>query len=305
MARGTPDVRPKIRCSCGEALVWSARPFCWVCPKVVKTMIEGLLEPGREKFNSPETTALIAEGHITCLPHEMVADDVQPDPGAFVNRAGGKLSALNGKVEKPTHFEDGTRVIYDDRGVALPRHHQSYQTIATWQCNDCGYRTPSAQRHHQGVGRDVKTARQWLETADFDHIHNPQMRLQFVKMVGADKADEVQAAMSRIAENLLDSLGAMRMREETLMRLMRAVSAIAVDNYLGLYREDVTGATGHGIALGPVGENQWQAKCVCGWQSVVEDVEGDALDAGKRHLDSLGEPPTGPPGERGPGWVDE
>jgi hypothetical protein len=144
MARGTPDVRPKIRCSCGEALVWSARPFCWVCPKVVKTMIEGLLEPGREKFNSPETTALIAEGHITCLPHEMVADDVQPDPGAFVNRAGGKLSALNGKVEKPTHFEDGTRVIYDDRGVALPRHHQSYQTIATWQCNDCGYRTPSA-----------------------------------------------------------------------------------------------------------------------------------------------------------------
>jgi hypothetical protein len=151
----------------------------------------------------------------------------------------------------------------------------------------------------------VKTARQWLETADFDHIHNPQMRLQFVKMVGADKADEVQAAMSRIAENLLDSLGAMRMREETLMRLMRAVSAIAVDNYLGLYREDVTGATGHGIALGPVGENQWQAKCACGWQSTVEDVEGDALDAGKRHLDSLGEPPTGPPGERGPGWVDE
>lgn len=82
----------------------------------------------------------------------------------------------------------------------------------------------------------MRTAREWLSVADFEQI-DPDLRLRFIAMVGADKTDEVQAAMKRISENLLDTLGEMKMREETLMRLMRAVSAIAVDNYLGIYRQ--------------------------------------------------------------------
>lgn len=144
MARArTPDVRPNVRCSCGNDLVWSPRPYAWVCPKVVKTSLEGLLEPQRENWRNEEIMRLRDEGHITCLPHELIDDSRPPDSGAFVNRAGGKLSALEGKVERPKRDEDGNIIIYDDRGVALPRSHQSYQTLNTWQCDDCGVRTPS------------------------------------------------------------------------------------------------------------------------------------------------------------------
>lgn len=78
---------------------------------------------------------------------------------------------------------------------------------------------------------DFPTARGWLAIADFDSL-DEALYQSLVAHVGYDKAEEVRAAMKRIAENLLDALGDLKMSETTMLRLLRAVTAIAVDNHL-------------------------------------------------------------------------
>lgn len=78
---------------------------------------------------------------------------------------------------------------------------------------------------------DLRTANEWREIANFDLL-SAGIQAQFRQAVGSDKADEVAAALRRISENMLDHLGELRMSEETLLKLLRAVSAIAVDTYL-------------------------------------------------------------------------
>lgn len=52
----------------------------------------------------------------------------------------------------------------------------------------------------------------------------------FVATVGYDKATECRAMMKRLAENMLDALGDVKVSEESMRKLLRAVSSIAVDN---------------------------------------------------------------------------
>ena len=80
------------------------------------------------------------------------------------------------------------------------------------------------------------SAREWLEHADFSAPPRHEIRQQFVAKVGADKADEVQAAMRRIAENLLDTLGELQMTERTFHTLLNLVTLLAVENYLDLHQ---------------------------------------------------------------------
>jgi hypothetical protein len=75
------------------------------------------------------------------------------------------------------------------------------------------------------------TARGWLDAADFDNL-NEELHARFVERVGYDKADEVRAALKRIAENLLDSLGDMLLTETSMLKLITLSSSVAIDNYL-------------------------------------------------------------------------
>lgn len=73
------------------------------------------------------------------------------------------------------------------------------------------------------------TAREWLATADFDTV-SADLFQSFIATVGYDKAEECKAMMKRVTENLLDSLGSLMMTEASMLKLLRAVSSIAVDN---------------------------------------------------------------------------
>jgi hypothetical protein len=75
----------------------------------------------------------------------------------------------------------------------------------------------------------LRTAREWLLAADFESVNEPLFE-SFVAKVGFDKADECRAMMKRIAENLLDALDERRLTEDSMLRLLRAVSSIAIDN---------------------------------------------------------------------------
>jgi hypothetical protein len=92
--------------------------------------------------------------------------------------------------------------------------------------------TPGPNFLGRGVTeQEVWTARTWLMLADFETLNDTELHAVFVERVGYDKADEVKAAMKRIAENLLDALGDLKLSEKSMLRLLRAVSSIAVDNY--------------------------------------------------------------------------
>lgn len=73
----------------------------------------------------------------------------------------------------------------------------------------------------------MKTAREWLAVADFDERNSFE---SLVAKVGYDKAVECAAMMQRLTENLLDTLGNTRLSEQSIERLLRAVSSIAIDN---------------------------------------------------------------------------
>jgi hypothetical protein len=75
----------------------------------------------------------------------------------------------------------------------------------------------------------VRSAHDWLAEADFDSLNEEQFQA-FVAVVGYDKACECRAAMKRISENMLDALGGLRMSEESMGRLLAAVSSVAIDN---------------------------------------------------------------------------
>lgn len=82
---------------------------------------------------------------------------------------------------------------------------------------------------------DYMTARTWLAAADFDRM-DQDLWESLVATVGYDKACEVRAAIKRIAENMLDSLGSLKLSENSMMRLMQTVSSVALDNYAPLDR---------------------------------------------------------------------
>lgn len=82
---------------------------------------------------------------------------------------------------------------------------------------------------------DYLTARTWLQVADFDRI-DPDLWGSLVQRIGNDKACEVRAAIKRIAENMLDALGNLKLSEESMLRLMQTISSVALDNYAPLDR---------------------------------------------------------------------
>jgi hypothetical protein len=73
----------------------------------------------------------------------------------------------------------------------------------------------------------VRTAREWLVEMDFEAADQFD---SLVARVGYDKAVECRAMMRRVTENLLDALGSTRLSDESLHRLLRTVSSIAIDN---------------------------------------------------------------------------
>jgi hypothetical protein len=70
----------------------------------------------------------------------------------------------------------------------------------------------------------VRTAREWLVEMDFEAADQFD---SLVAKVGYDKAVECRAMMRRV---LLDALGSTRLSDESLHRLLRTVSSIAIDN---------------------------------------------------------------------------
>lgn len=106
--------------------------------------------------------------------------------------------------------------------------------------------------------------------ADFDHLSEP-LAASLAEHVGYDKASEVQAALKRIAENLLHALGDLKMSEETLLKLLRAVSAIAVDTYLPFDRRPPSRGEGyppgypHGIEEGVAAIRAKQVREIVAW----------------------------------------
>lgn len=75
----------------------------------------------------------------------------------------------------------------------------------------------------------IHTAREWLEIADFSSVDDSLFE-SFIASVGFDKADECRAMMKRVSENLLDALGDVRVTETSMLKLLRAVASISVDN---------------------------------------------------------------------------
>lgn len=84
----------------------------------------------------------------------------------------------------------------------------------------------------------MKTGREWLEAADWSEPHNEEQLATLREKVGYDRAEEVQAALTRVSTNLLDILGDMRMSDQSLVLLQRAVASIVVDNYFPIERDE-------------------------------------------------------------------
>jgi hypothetical protein len=139
------------RCLCGKALNWYARAQCWLCPVVEKEPLAGLLHPleslqvRREgsiqavtSVTAPFTT--MAVSHVTCLPAELY-DEELPPPTPAIDYARGLRSDI-GRPEAPPTTADGRRTITDERGVPLSGIQA--EKWKTYQCDECGVRTPSA-----------------------------------------------------------------------------------------------------------------------------------------------------------------
>lgn len=153
-------------CLCGEALVWYDRACCWLCPIVKKEPLAGLLKPGESLHCKGEKTALdravasnmpvptpfldMARGHVTCLPAELYDEELPPSTPP-VEYARGLRSDI-GRPEAPATTPDGRRTITDDRGVPLSGIQA--EKWRTYNCDGCGFRTPSANAMSEHCRRE-------------------------------------------------------------------------------------------------------------------------------------------------------
>jgi len=147
---------------CKLDLVSYDRAGCWVCPEIQDSPLVGLIEPTKSVYvereqGNPRGVWTGRARHTTCLPYELFDEDFEVTPAIEYARTG-KLPSPQAGGRTP----DGRRQIVDSRGVPVVRGPGSRESLDTFQCDGCGFRSPSRTRvisHLMGLSSGCQSTR--------------------------------------------------------------------------------------------------------------------------------------------------
>lgn len=153
---------------CKADLVFYEKAACWACPEVCGSSLVGLAEPKRAPEVEHEGQAAYGATrpftelalHTTCLPGELFDEDIEVTPAVEYARAGGRDRAM---------WMPQSASAAVANGVLRPRN-RNPESQKTYQCSDCGFRSPSPNHMSDHLYRE---RHEFGETPKGERVHRP------------------------------------------------------------------------------------------------------------------------------------